>query len=43
LLAAWLPVFILTGVGVWLVRLRSHNREVPSLKRLLKPPRLRKA
>lgn len=28
ILAAWLPVFVLGAVGVWLIRLRSHNREV---------------
>lgn len=42
-LAAWLPVLALAGVGTWLVRLRSHNREVPSLKRLILSPFLRKA
>jgi LPS export ABC transporter permease LptG len=28
ILAAWLPIFVLGGVGIWLIRLRSHNREV---------------
>lgn len=33
--AAWLPVFILGVVGLWLLHLRSHNREMPSPTRWL--------
>ena len=43
LLAAWLPVFILGAIGLWLLRLRSHNREVPSLKNLFRRPAKRQA
>lgn len=34
--AAWLPVFLFAGVGFYLLRLRSSNRELPSLLRLLR-------
>lgn len=43
MLAAWLPVIILSFVGLWLLRLRSNNREVPSPTQWLRGLIFRKA
>lgn len=43
LLAAWFPVFLLATIGLWLLRLRGNNREIPGPSRWLASLRTRKA